>query len=70
MMVVDQVVERVTVVEARVTHPVNHVVGRLECTYIISVITREFTQGMLEPLVVNHLDFLMSRLSLCTVTFL
>ena len=34
MMDVDQVVERVTVVEVRVIHPVNHVVGRLECTYI------------------------------------
>ena len=70
MMVVDQVVERATTVEARVTHPVNHVVGRLECTYIISVITREFAQGKPELLVVDRLDFLMSRPSLCTVTFL
>lgn len=69
MMVVDQVVERVTVVEARATHLANHVVGRLEYIYI-SNITREFTQGKLELHVVNRLDFLMSRLSQCRVTFL
>lgn len=69
MMVVDQVVERVIVVEARATHPANHVVGRLEYIYI-SIITREFTQGKLELHDVNRLDFLMSRLSLCRVTFL
>jgi hypothetical protein len=68
-MVVDQVFERVTIVEARVIHPVNHVVGHLECTYI-SIITRQFTQGKLELHVVNRLDFLMSLLSLCTANSL
>jgi hypothetical protein len=65
-MVVDQVVEKVTIVEARVIHPASHVVGHLECTYI-SIITREFTHGKLELRVVNRLDFLMSLLSLCMV---